>query len=64
MTYTIAWTWVGKSGPPSIAHKATAKEALALVEDHERSDAIIEYVDTPEYGRLDPLGFKVLFDRQ
>jgi hypothetical protein len=41
--------------------KETAAEVLADAENLERSDVRIEYVETPEHGRLDIWGFRKLY---
>ena len=58
MTYTIAWSWRDRPGNFRAAKFATAKEALAEAGGLQMSDAIIEYVDTPDHGRLDFVAFR------
>jgi hypothetical protein len=61
MTYTIGCRWMDYGKESFTVQKATAKEVLVEAEGLERSDVRIEYVDTPEHGRLDMQGFRILY---
>ncbi|MGY3396497.1 hypothetical protein [Bradyrhizobium sp. 1200_D9_N1_1] len=61
MTYTIGCRYTDYDKKAFIIEKETAAEALATAENLERSDVRIEYVDTPEHGRLDMWGFRKLY---
>jgi hypothetical protein len=49
---------------PFTVEKTTAKEVFAELEGLERSDVRIEYIATPEHGRLDAHGFRILYKNQ
>jgi hypothetical protein len=63
MTYTLGCRWLDYGKEPFTVQKETAQEALAEAENLERSDVRIEYVDTPEHGRLDIHGFRILYSK-
>ncbi|MGY4313103.1 hypothetical protein [Bradyrhizobium sp. JR3.5] len=64
MTYIIHCRWMDYDKKQFTVEKATAKEALAEAENLIRSDVRIEYVQTPEHGRLDMDGFRTLYKDQ
>ncbi|GMO36549.1 hypothetical protein [Bradyrhizobium ottawaense] len=61
MTFTIGCRYRDYDKKSFTVEKETAAEALATSENLERSDVEIEYVDTPEHGRLDMWGFRRLY---
>ena len=61
MTYTIGCRWMNYKKEPFIVEKDTPQEVLAEIEGLERSDVRIEYIATPEHGRLDSHGFRILY---
>lgn len=52
------------AGKNFTVEKETAEEVLVEAESLERSDVRIEYVDTPERGRLDMHGFRLLYGKR
>lgn len=62
MTYTIGCRYTDYDKKAFTVEKSTASEALATAENMMRSDVRIEYIDTPEHGRLDMHGFRLLYE--
>ncbi|MBB4398773.1 hypothetical protein [Bradyrhizobium sp. ERR14] len=61
MTFTIGCRWQDYKKESFTVEKQTAAEALTEAENLQRSDVRIEYIDTPEHGRLDLWGFRTLY---
>jgi|tagenome__1003787_1003787.scaffolds.fasta_scaffold20811564_3 hypothetical protein len=66
MTFTVGCRWLDsyKQDKTFTFEKETAAEVLAEAKGIEQSDACIEYVDTPERGRLDMHGFRTLYGKR
>jgi hypothetical protein len=63
--FTIGCRWLDSyENKTFVAKKATAQEVLVAAESFERSDVRIEYIDTPDHGRLDMWGFRKLYGDQ
>lgn len=61
MTYIIGYRYTDYGKEAGTVERATAAEALAEAENMERSDVRIEYIRTPEHGRLTMDGFRRLY---
>ncbi|MDA9508931.1 hypothetical protein XI09_30715 [Bradyrhizobium sp. CCBAU 11386] len=61
MTYTIGCRYTDYDKKAFTVEKDTAAEVLVTAENLERSDVRVEYIDTPEDGRLDMWGFRKLY---
>lgn len=64
MAYTIGCRWLDYGKEPFTAEFDTAEKALAEAEKFQMSDVRIEYIDTPEHGRLDTHGFRTLYGKR
>jgi hypothetical protein len=64
MTYTIGCRWLDYGKEPFTTKCETAEEALVEAEKLAASDVRIEYIDTPEHGRLDMHGFRTLYGKR
>jgi hypothetical protein len=61
MTYTIGCRYIDYDKKAFTVEMATAAETLVTAENLERSDVRVEYINTPEHGRLDMYGFRLLY---
>lgn len=64
MTYVIHYRWRDHGRERRTAEKASAREALTEAENIQRSDAEIEYIDTPTEGRVDMVMLRVLAEEE
>ncbi len=64
MTYTIGCRWLDSGKEAFTFQKDTAQEVLNELYGVEQSDVRIEYIDTPENGRLDSHGFRLLYGKK
>jgi len=61
VTFTIGCRYRDYDKKSFTVEKETAAEALETVENLQRSDVTIEYIDTPAHARLDLWGFRTLY---
>jgi hypothetical protein len=64
MAYTIGCRWLDYGKEPFTVRKDTAQEALLEAENLQRSDVPIEYIDTPEMGRIGLDGLRIFVTRR
>jgi hypothetical protein len=64
VTYTIGCRWIDYCREQFTVQKATAKEALTEADSLQRCDVQIEYIDTPEDGRVDMMMLRVLAEKE
>jgi hypothetical protein len=62
MTFTVGCRHVDSyANKIFVFEKETAQEVLVEAENLEKGDVRIEYIETPEHGRLDMWGFRKLY---
>jgi hypothetical protein len=65
MTFTIGCRWLDSYERKNFTvTKETAEEVLTAADGIEHSDARIEYVDTPDHGRLDIRDFRIRYGKR